>query len=133
MNKYVADFIGSPSMNFIKGEIKHQCFTVGDHKISVKGYATEASLTEGQKTWIGIRPEHVVLGEAVKKADYKATITADIVEPMGADTLVWTEFAGQPFRIRLNGKFPVASGQELPIGIYASTVSLFDLESEERL
>lgn len=133
MNKYVADFIGSPSMNFIKGEIKDQCFTVGDHKISVKGYATEASLTEGQQTWIGIRPEHVVLGEAVKKADYKATITADIVEPMGADTLVWTEFAGQPFRIRLNGKFPVASGQELPIGINASTVSLFDLESEERL
>jgi len=90
-------------------------------------------LTEGQHAWVGIRPEHVVVGDAVAKADHKATITADIVEPMGADTLVWTEYAGQPFRIRLDGTFPISSGQELPIGINASTVSLFDVQSEERL
>jgi len=46
---------------------------------------------------------------------------------------VWTEYAGQPFRIRLDGTFPISSGQELPIGINASTVSLFDVQSEERL
>mgnify|MGYP001266462628 FL=1 len=133
MNKYVADFIGSPSMNFIQGDIKGQCFTVGDHKIPLKNYSAKVDLNDGQKAWIGIRPEHVVVGEAAKKSDYNATITADIVEPMGADTLVWSEFAGQPFRIRLGGTFPVSSGQELPIGINASTVSLFDLQSEERL
>jgi multiple sugar transport system ATP-binding protein len=133
MNKYVADFIGSPSMNFIQGEIKDQCFAVGDHKIPLKSYQAKATLNEGQKVWVGIRPEHVVVGGAVAKADHKPTVTADIVEPMGADTLVWTEFAGQPFRIRLGGTFPVASGKELPIGINASTISLFDLESEERL
>lgn len=132
-NKYVADFIGSPSMNFIQGEIKDQCFTVGDHKIPLKSYQAKATLTEGQHAWVGIRPEHVVVGDAVAKADHKATITADIVEPMGADTLVWTEYAGQPFRIRLDGTFPISSGQELPIGINASTVSLFDVQSEERL
>ena len=133
MNKYVADFIGSPSMNFSQGEIKDNCFTVGDHKIPLKNYSAKTKLNEGQSVWIGIRPEHVVVSEAVEKADYKSTVTADIIEPMGADTLVWTEFAGQPFRIRLDGKFPIASGQELPIGINASTVSLFDLKSEERL
>ena len=133
MNKYVADFIGSPSMNFIQGEINDQCFAVGDHKIPLKSYQAKATLNEGQKVWVGIRPEHVVVGGAVAKADHKPTVTADIVEPMGADTLVWTEFAGQPFRIRLGGTFPVASGKELPIGINASTISLFDLESEERL
>ena len=133
INKYVADFIGSPSMNFSQGEIKDNCFTVGDHKIPLKNYSAKTELNEGQSVWIGIRPEHVVVSEAVAKADYKSTVTADIVEPMGADTLVWTEFAGQPFRIRLDGKFPIASGQELPIGINASTVSLFDLKSEEGL
>lgn len=133
MNKYVADFIGSPSMNFIQGDIKDKCFNVDEHKIPLKNYSAKSELSEGQKAWVGIRPEHVVVGEAVKKSDYKATVTADIVEPMGADTLVWTEFAGQPFRIRLDGTFPVSSGQELPIGINASTVSLFDVQSEERL
>lgn len=133
MNKYVADFIGSPSMNFIQGDIKDKCFNVDEHKIPVKNYSAKSELSEGQKAWVGIRPEHVVVGEAVNKSDYKATVTADIVEPMGADTLVWTEFAGQPFRIRLDGTFPVSSGQELPIGINASTVSLFDVQSEERL
>ena len=132
-NKYVADFIGSPSMNFIQGEIKDQCFTVGDHKIPLKSYQAKATLTEGQHAWVGIRPEHVVVGDAVAKADHKATIIADIVEPMGADTLVWAEYAGHPFRIRLDGTFPISSGQELPIGINASTVSLFDVQSEERL
>ena len=114
MNKYVADFIGSPSMNFIQGDIKGQCFTIGDHKIPLKNYSAKVDLNDGQKAWIGIRPEHVVVGEAAQKSDYKPTITADIVEPMGADTLVWSEFAGQPFRIRLGGTFPVSSGQKLP-------------------
>jgi len=133
MNKYVADFIGSPSMNFIQGDIKGQYFTIGDHKIPLKNYSAKVDLNDGQKAWIGIRPEHVVVGESAQKSDYNATITADIVEPMGADTLVWSKFAGQPFRIRLGGTFPVSSGQELPIGINTSTVSLFDLQSEERL
>ena len=133
MNKYVADFIGSPSMNFIQGDIKGQCFTIGDHKIPLKNYSAKVDLNDGQKAWIGIRPEHVVVGEAAQKSDYNSTITADIVEPMGADTLVWSKFAGQPFRIRLGGTFPVSSGQKLHIGINASSVSLFDLQSEERL
>jgi len=133
MNKYVADFIGSPSMNFIQGDIKGQYFTIGDHKIPLKNYSAKVDLNNGQKAWIGIRPEHVVVGEAAQKSDYNSTITADIVEPMGADTLVWSKFAGQPFRIRLGGTFPVSSGQKLHIGINASSVSLFDLQSEERL
>lgn len=38
VNKYVADFIGSPAMNFFEGNVDSGLFTAGDLKIDLKGY-----------------------------------------------------------------------------------------------
>ena len=130
INKYVADFIGSPSMNFLEGNLVGTSFTTGDIKINLKGYEFVEGGRPGGASWFGIRPEHVVVDE---KAQFNMDIFAELVEPMGSDTLVWTTVAGRHFRFRMDGQAAVKTGDKMQIGFDPSRGSLFDVASEERM
>ncbi len=130
--KYVADFIGSPAMNFIEGELRDGVVYAQDSQFSMEDYEFIDTPKDGS-VWFGIRPEHVLVGDAVNHARHKESVLVDIVEPMGADTLVLTHLFDSPFRVRLDGQFTVAAGDTLPIGISTAACSLFDRETEERL
>ncbi len=132
-NLYVADFIGSPSMNFIEGQFEKGAFRKGDLNLPLTGYAFAAPQTADRPATIGIRPEHVVTGELVANAPIKIDVQVDLVEPMGSDTLVWAKVAGQDFRIRMDGQARVRTRDSLQIGIDPSRSSLFDTKTEARL
>jgi multiple sugar transport system ATP-binding protein len=132
-NIYVADFIGSPSMNFIEGQYSAGAFTKGDLHLPMVGYQFAAPQTADRPATIGIRPEHVVTGELVSNAPVQAEVKVDLVEPMGSDTLAWASLAGLPFRIRMDGQARVRPGEVLPIGIDPARASLFDTKTEARL
>ena len=83
--------------------------------------------------WFGIRPEHVVVGEDANSADTKFSVTADVVEALGSDTLVLTTVNGKRFWLRISGQSQVASGDTLKIGLNAADASLFDKGDETRL
>ena len=131
VNKYVADFIGSPSMNFLDGSVTGGVFTSNGVDIPLDGYAFTGA-REGA-AWMGMRPEHIVVGAASSASPFQAEVTAEIVEPMGSDTLVWSTLAGQPFRFRMDGQEPVSVGDKLPIGADPSRASLFLKDTEERM
>ena len=132
-NRYVADFIGSPSMNFLDGDLEQHAFRKDDIHLPMVGYTFGSPQVADRPATIGIRPEHVVTGELVPGAPVQAEVTAELVEPMGADTLVWGRLGGEPFRIRMDGQARVRPGDRLPIGIDPSKASLFDASSEMRL
>jgi multiple sugar transport system ATP-binding protein len=133
VNKYVADFIGSPSMNFFEGEVTGDAFRTGDQVIPLDGYQFGAAGNTGGAAWLGFRPEHVVVGPAAAACPYQADVAVEIVEPMGSDTLVWTTLAGQPFRFRLDGQEHVAIGDRLRIGADTARASLFSKDTELRI
>ncbi len=133
MNRYVADFIGSPSMNFVEGRLEKGTFVASDLSLPMTGYAFVSPQPKDGPATIGIRPEHVVTGELVVHAPIQLPIVVDIVEPMGSDTLVWTTVAGERFRIRMDGQARVHRGDTLTIGIDPSRASLFDKDTEVRL
>ena len=133
VNKYVADFIGSPSMNFIEGQLERGTFAKGDLKIQMTGYAFAAPQVSDGPAIIGIRPEHIITGELVQNVPVRVETTVELVEPMGSDTLVWTKLAGQPIRVRMDGQARVELGQPLTLGIDPSRASLFDAKTEVRL
>ena len=132
-NLYVADFIGSPSMNFLEGHLEAGSFKVDDMVMPMTGYEFAAPQTADRPAIIGIRPEHVVTGELVTNAPLQFEADVDLVEPMGSDTLVYAKLGGHPFRIRMDGQAKVAAGQKLAIGIDTSKASLFDKSTEDRL
>ncbi|MGJ8584786.1 MAG: ABC transporter ATP-binding protein [Marinosulfonomonas sp.] len=130
VNKYVADFLGSPSMNFLRGNVVGNVFTSGDISVDLKRYEFAEGGAPGGDAWLGVRPEHVTVGE---DAPFTFDAEVEIVEPMGADTLVWTQIGDQAFRFRMDGQATVAAGQVLKIGFDPATVSLFDVASEARM
>jgi len=131
-NLYVADFIGSPSMNFIKGNLEDGAFKSGELNMPMTGYDFISQPVDRPVT-IGIRPEHVVTGELVSSAPLQFETTVDLVEPMGSDTLVYAQLGPENFRIRMDGQATVKAGDTLAIGIDPSRASLFDSKTEDRL
>lgn len=132
INKYVAGFIGSPSMNFIEGKLSGQTFVSDNLTVPMAGYEFGGGATDSAAI-IGIRPEHVLTGALIDAAPVKTEVVIDLVEPMGSDTLAWAKLGGEPFRIRMDGQSKVKPGDTLPIGIDPSRASLFDKATEDRI
>ena len=132
VNRYVADFIGSPAMNFLDGKVGSKGLTVGDATLPIKGYNAQGKLPNG-KVIVGVRPEHVATGNDVAESAYRTKVRADLLEPMGADTLVWTKFAGHELRFRMDGQVRLSEGQDVEIGLSAESLHLFDSTTEDRL
>jgi multiple sugar transport system ATP-binding protein len=83
--------------------------------------------------WFGIRPEHVVTGAAADGSDASLEVTAEVVDPLGSDTLVLTRVGGAKFWLRMDGQSAIKSGDRLRIGISAKDASIFDADNEQRL
>lgn len=131
-NKYVADFIGSPAMNLFEGTLSGNTFSGEGFEVDVSGYEFGPEGPKDGAVWFGIRPEHIST-QASDSAAFSGQAEIDIVEPMGSDTLVWVDFAGQSVRVRTEGKSGLKSGQSLKIEFDASSVHLFDKTTEIRL
>ncbi len=132
-NRYVADFIGSPSMNFLDGHLEKGAFVRDGLSLPMAGYAFGAPQVADRPATIGIRPEHVLTGQLAETAPVRTQATVDLVEPMGSDTLVYADMGGEVLRIRMDGQARVRRGDVLPIGIDPARASLFDSKSEMRL
>ena len=132
VNRYVADFIGSPAMNFLDGKVGSKGLTIGDITLPLKGYKAQGKLPNG-KVIVGVRPEHVATGNDVADAAFRTKVRAELLEPMGADTLVWTTLGGHELRFRMDGQVRLSEGQEVEIGLSADNMHLFDSKTEDRL
>ncbi|SFQ97717.1 ABC transporter ATP-binding protein [Poseidonocella sedimentorum] len=134
-NRYVADFIGSPSMNFYEGHLTQdaQVFESGDFRVPLAAYPFDSAQPGGRPVTLGIRPEHVLTGPMAKTAPVAMGATVEMVEPMGSDTLVWARVAGLPLRLRMDGQAAVAPGDQLDIGLDLARAALFDAKTELRL
>jgi multiple sugar transport system ATP-binding protein len=132
-NLYVADFIGSPSMNFIEGQLAAGRFKGGDLDLPLEAYEFAAPKTADRPVVIGLRPEHIITGALADTAPVQLNVPVDLVEGMGADTLVYATLNGKTFRIRMDGQSKVAAGDTLRIGIDPARASLFDKATEDRI
>ncbi len=135
-NLFVAGFIGSPSMNFFRGEIKDRA---GSKVIEVNGvdfgmeaYPAREPLEAGRKVVLGVRPEHVKVDESVPGREVHDAVV-DIEEPMGADNLLWLKHAGQTMSVRIAGARRYAPGTALKISFDMAMASVFDAATENRI
>jgi multiple sugar transport system ATP-binding protein len=90
-NRFVAGFIGSPSMNFVDA-------TVGDGTLDANGYSVSFDtaaidgVASGDAVEFGIRPEDLYLAQnSAEAADPSRTfsVTTDVLEPMGDEIFVY--------------------------------------------
>jgi multiple sugar transport system ATP-binding protein len=137
VNLFVAGFIGSPSMNFIHGQLQggaSPVFSAEGISVPLGGYKFEAVPPAGSLTAVlGIRPEHVAINEAAAQMPFSAESEIEIVEPMGSDTIAWTKLAGQPFTFRCESEVILTVGQKIRIGFDPSRGSVFNTETGDRV
>jgi multiple sugar transport system ATP-binding protein len=136
VNRFVASFIGSPGMNFIEGRLNggaEPAFVAGETRVALDRYGFEQAGVEGRPSVLGVRPEHVAVGEAAEAMPHRQETVVEIVEPMGSDTLVWTRFADTNFAFRVEAEKPLKVGDRIQIGFDPGRTSIFDEQTGERV
>jgi len=136
-NLFVASFIGSPAMNFLKGEITgvvgSPVFRAGDLGISLAEYQAQQPLASGHSVIFGFRPEHISIGDQPGPAGRSCEAVVDLDEPMGADSLVWLKVAGKAISVRVDSGRRYQPGEKVFLTFNPAMASLFDAETENRL
>jgi len=130
---FVAGFIGSPAMNFLEARIADDGTAVelpgGDRlPLAGNGFAGEG----GRRITLGIRPEHL---EDAATATPTCHLAVDLVEQLGADTLVHGHFGDDRSELtaRLRGIRTLPRGETLRLAVAAEHLHLFDRENGRRL
>jgi sn-glycerol 3-phosphate transport system ATP-binding protein len=127
---FVAGFIGSPAMNMLPARL------AGDASgVELDGVRLPVSIPigpAGREVTLGIRPEHVGLGQG--RAD-AVPFKVDFVEALGADTLAHGLLGEGRLQltVRLPGSVRVAAGDALSLVVPPERLHLFDAVSGRRL
>jgi multiple sugar transport system ATP-binding protein len=141
VNMFVAGFLGAPSMNFVEGLIerrhKGMFFVCASMCVDVSQYPFINPPTANLAAVIGVRPEHVRLSplgtDSLSDTGIAGTATISLVEPMGANQVVWLDVQGVPLAVDADPQFVPALDRRNGFAIDPQHVSLFDLASQQRL
>src|ERR1039458_8076895 len=89
-NQFVASFIGSPAMNFLKGRVKANGSASFEGPNGLKlPLASAPANSDGRPVVYGVRPEHFTI------ADDGAEAEIVVVEPTGSETQVFAKLGGE--------------------------------------
>lgn len=132
VNLFVAGFIGSPAMNFIRGTLRRQNGEAwveagGDARLPVP---TNAGGRDGQAVVYGVRPEHLDI--ALDGAS-GVPATVQVVEPTGADTFVYAMLAGVQVCAVFAERHHFRAGETIRLQPRLELVHLFDAGNGRKL
>ena len=127
-NQFVASFIGSPRMNFIKGE----CISADGKTLKVDlgdlgtiALPRKADHLAGQQVTLGIRPEHMFLGEG----EFTIELKPNIVEHLGIHTITYSELPGNDTFIALfDGNPDLSEDKPAKMSFTLDAAHLFDAD-----
>lgn len=125
-NRFVAGFIGAPHMNFIDGQVagigpNELALRAGDGSM-LKLPLSTSKLAEGDKVTLGIRPQHMTIGED------RDSILADVqmVEALGSETVIHAQAMGQKLLAIIPGQRSLAKGERVALSYQGAALHLFD-------
>jgi multiple sugar transport system ATP-binding protein len=123
-------------MNMIEGILAGTAtdpqLVIGDAKLSLDGLALGATVPQGQRVILGVRPEQLSLGP-VDTGNLIPSAIVNVVEPMGADTVVWVTWETLTLGVRLMSDFAGRAGDRVALDFDLGRASLFDATSGRRL
>ena len=121
-NTYVATFIGSPTMNLLRGA------ATGGH-FGIQGAALNlAAPASANEVLLGVRPEHLVMNDS---APWRGKVS--VVEPTGPDTYVVVDTAAGSVTLRTDAQTRVQPGDSVGLAVEPANAHWFDASSENRL
>lgn len=138
-NRFVAEFIGSPPMNFIPVQVKaplliqHPQFRL----TLPHDWETRLRRYDGRSITLGIRPEHLSVSLPAPK---NIPVRVDRVEALGSETYLTVSLMTPnrpaetlPLQVRVEPDRPVTVGEELWLAIAPDKIHLFDNSTGEAI
>ncbi|EFW90140.1 ABC transporter related protein [Haladaptatus paucihalophilus DX253] len=131
-NRFVADFIGSPSMNFFDVSLQGTTLAAPSFEYDISSEWAQQIRENGtsDEFVLGIRPEHI---EAT--ADQSAPIRArlDVLEHEGSDNYLYLSKGDDEWTVRVDGNVRYDSGTTVALDLPAEHIHVFDRRTGENL
>jgi ABC-type sugar transport system ATPase subunit len=127
-NLFVAGFIGTPAMNLLPAKlISHQkdstTFELCSQSATLSVDPAVADIKPGSDVTIGIRPRAFKL--QTKSSKRSLSVKIDLIEPMGAETLVHAMAGDTDVRVVVDRSQKVAEGDQLHIEVKPAQTLVF--------
>jgi multiple sugar transport system ATP-binding protein len=137
INRFVAGFVGSPAMNFITGKLDlsdgRAAINCADGvRIALDGYDFADRPANDRPVVLGVRPEQIHLTPGLPDSTVLPLDLA-LVEPMGADSLLWGSVGEETVSIRAGSDEDHKIGEKLQAYFQPGRASLFDADTGARL
>ena len=136
-NLFVAGFMGSPTMNFLYGQVVEeqgeQCVSFNGVDISIKDYQSIEEIKAGTNVILGVRSEHIKIGEKEEGTVGPFEAVVEVYEPMGADSIVWILLGGKELSVRVAAGKRYTPDEKISAYFKITSASIFDAATEQRL
>ncbi|MEM0907402.1 MAG: sn-glycerol-3-phosphate ABC transporter ATP-binding protein UgpC [Pseudomonadota bacterium] len=127
-NRFVAGFIGAPTMNLLPGKVASAAngnatiHFVGDAHVTIP---VTRSFNQGDEVTVGLRPQHMRLTDASDETAVHSTV--DLIEALGTETVVHAHTpSGETLLAVLPGQAALSRGEPIALGYDTSDLHAFD-------
>lgn len=125
-NKFVAGFIGSPAMNFVRGRVRNGAIEVPAFDETIHPDITMPA--EGTDVIVGLRPEHALLDPSGE------TFTVELTEALGGISYAYlTSPTGETLIFEERGDNRSKVGDTVSLSYEKRRIYVFDAETEKRI
>jgi multiple sugar transport system ATP-binding protein len=140
-NVFVAGFIGSPQMNFVKVELAEKDgalyveFAGNSLKLPESKVNDDVKAKVGQTVILGIRPEHVhdEKEHLERLPHYTIDCVVEVAEMMGSETYLYLDVQESKFTARVAPTSTAAPDENIKVALDLEHCHLFDAETEVTL
>src|SRR5215813_4959918 len=131
---FVAGFVGSPQMNFLRGKLVRSgtgyAIDLGEEvpKLSLPAGRSFNGTPDGAKVILGLRPEHMGRAASAQPAPGSARLetTIELVQPTGSRSYASFRLGGQPVLAELQAHDVSGPGERITIDLNLPRATLFD-------
>ena len=147
-NRFVATFIGSPTMNMMMGERTSSGMMISGTDLHLsearQRTLTQKEVTLGETLELGIRPHEIGLSVTQREAEHSPSVLRgeiEVIEPLGSETLCYVRLSGETDThqlplviVRVESTVPVQRGDWVDLALNEDAIHLFRADEEgERL
>jgi multiple sugar transport system ATP-binding protein len=133
-NKFVAGFIGAPSMNFLEVTIRGDARELRAENSFLR-LAVPASRSASLAPWrgktviLGMRPEHLVLGSEIPGAGFDAGV--EVIEQLGSEILIEARAGEASLTVaRVDPHARLSAGDKVRLSVQPEQLHFFDPATE---
>jgi sn-glycerol 3-phosphate transport system ATP-binding protein len=134
--RFVAEFVGSPPMNFVDGTLSDDGLQLGTTRLPWPPAAAPEAATQARPVAVGLRPEDIAVNAddaATRDNAWLGEADVELVQPMGAETLLQCRWESHRLTVALRHLSPPGRGERVALTIARDALHLFDANTGQRV